>query len=154
MSMDAVNMRPRIEELIRRVFAPPPTATDEPFTESPLPDELARAVADNRAYRRVLRTDPQRRSQQVAMYLRAGQSIGWEQHADTTQYFAVVGGSGTLYSARTQLKATADVQSIRAGSKWLIESRRWHDVEAGADGLQLLTMYFPAEHAAGTVEYQ
>ena len=86
------------------------------------------------------------------MYLRPGQKIGWEQHANTTQYFAVVSGTGRLYSGATSDVFVAETRRIEPGSKWLIEPQRWHDVEAGNLGLHLLTIYFPAEHPAGTVD--
>jgi len=139
-----------IDRLRRRLFA-----QSEPFSTSPMPDELERAVLENTAFRRVLFTSHRRpSSQQVAMCIgNESSSIGWEKHDDTVQYFAVIEGSGTLVtssSSSSSNKNNAKRVKVSAGSKWLIEPGTWHDVESNGQ-LKLLTIYFPSHHAPGTV---
>lgn len=125
------------------------------FTHSPLPNDLERAVAENTAYRRVLHTDRRGATQQAAMAIGYGmdcenRSIGWEQHPATSQYFAVVEGSGTLLISTTSSnRADAQRQRIGVGSKWLVTPGTWHDVEGR---LRLLTIYYPIQHPRGTVD--
>ena len=141
-----------IDRLRRRLFA-----QSEPFSTSPMPDELERAVLENTAFRRVLFTSHRRpSSQQVAMCIgNESSSIGWEKHDDTVQYFAVIEGSGTLVTSSSSSSSSSNKNNakrvkVSAGSKWLIEPGTWHDVESNGQ-LKLLTIYFPSHHAPGTV---
>jgi len=114
------------------------------------------AVRENTSFRRVLHTDEsgpeEARVQQVAMALRAGDSIGWEAHGATTQLFLVVAGSGTFYRGGAGVRTPrqqATKERVSAGSFWQVPAGTWHDVEAATE-LRLLTVYVPPLHAYGT----
>jgi len=132
-----------IRTLIRDIIGDPDVDNDEPFQEAPLPEQLHNAVVENSAYRHVLYTG--RHMQQVAMAIDG--AVGWERHLDTSQYFAVVAGSGTLVRGRSSDRARAERVSVEPGAKWVVEPGTWHDVEGS--GLKLLTIYSPPHHARG-----
>jgi endonuclease YncB( thermonuclease family) len=127
------------------------------FAHPPKPHEIEHAVKTNKWFRRVLYTDTRvagAHTQQVAMSLGYGcgrdtLNIGWEQHVDTAQYFAVVEGKGVLYSGTSSDKTHAYTEPIGVGSKWLITPGTWHDVEGR---IKLLTIYYPAHHPRHTAD--
>lgn len=130
----------------------------EPFASVPMPGESAAAVLENTSFRRVLHTDEderipeEARVQQVAMALRAGESIGWEAHGATTQLFLVVAGTATFYRGGAGVRTPrqqAKREQVTTGSFWEVPAGTWHDVEAVSD-LRLLTVYVPPLHAYGT----
>jgi len=129
----------------------------EPFTRSPLPDELDAAVHANDAYRATLYTDTRSplgaRTQQVAMAIGYGRdagtrSIGWERHVATTQYFALVEGSGTLYTnVDSSDVQCATTRAVGPGSKWIVPAGTYHDV---VGRFKALIIYFPPKHVVNT----
>jgi mannose-6-phosphate isomerase-like protein (cupin superfamily) len=128
----------------------------EPFASSPLPDALERAVLANTAYRRVLFTDSAApigaRTQQVAMTLRDdAETLGWERHAHTAQYFSVVEASEHVFvrlSATNGCREQTTAVRVHAGDRWLVTPGTWHDVEGRC---KLYTLYVPPHHPPGTV---
>jgi mannose-6-phosphate isomerase-like protein (cupin superfamily) len=135
---------------------------DEPFSTAPSPTALDQAIRKNTAFRRVLFTDATAPSgaavQIVAMTVDANRdgSIGWEVHPATTQYFAVVAGSGRLLTSRTSNRRVDAVRErIDVGAKWVVTPGTWHDVEPmPGHVLHLLTIYFPPHHPPNTIQME
>ena len=121
-----------------------------------MPDQLDSAVRSNMAFRRVLFTGAH--MQQVAMSIAPGESVGWEVHKHTSQYFAVVSGRGIYMRGRggggggaTERTAVSE----HTAGKWVVEPGTWHNVRADDDSnlpLKLLTIYTPPHHPPGTVD--
>lgn len=115
-------------------------ATNE-YQRSPPPDELERAVLNNRKPRRVLRTTDT--IQQVAM------SVWWlpaESHPNTDQYFLVKAGQGEVVVDGTRT-------ALRPLSAFVVERGSGHEVRSTGDQpLQLLVLYTPRHHDAGRID--
>ena len=89
--------------------------------------------------------------QLVVMTLQPGEEIGLEVHGDIDQFIRVEEGVATLNTGPAK-----DVveQSVAIGSDWaiIVPAGTWHKVINSRLGpLRLYTIYFPAEHADGTV---
>ena len=147
------------EEQHRHLYAI--VSKSEPFERAPTPAQLEKAVLDNTAFRRALRTprdgDLETRVQQVAMSLTRGEDIGWETHGDVTQVFIVVAGAGTLTRGTpgdplANAESTAARFEVSAGDTWVIEPSTYHNVTATSSTLKLLTFYTPPQHHYGTLE--
>ena len=101
-------------------------------------------VLANRAYRRVIGSD-YADMQWAAMAIRRetmGESdgggalrasVGWEVHENTTQYFALIRGAGTLLLGNDGLRSRATRRHVSTGDKWIVPRGVWHDIEADHD---------------------
>jgi len=119
---------------------------DYPLPRNPLPAQLDAAVRRNPYFRQVLHTAA---TQKVAMTLPPNKTVGWEVHALNTQYFLIKQGSGVLYTNRgngNTRRSDATRVALHTGSAWFVDPGEWHDVEAGPDGIRMLTTYFPPHH--------
>lgn len=118
----------------------------EPFTRSPTPAELERAVVENTAYRRVLYTPKAGAHQQVAMSVTYW--VPPEVHDDVDQYFLVKRGYG--------ISIVDGVESRLAPlSAFWVERGSRHEIRtttAGQGPLKLFVAYTPKHHPAGRVD--
>lgn len=79
--------------------------------------------------------------------------LGMEMHDDTTQYFAVISGEGTVTTGPTRDDVTSQPISLKRESKWEVGSKQWHNVSVKpGKSLQLLTIYHPPHHPPGTID--
>ncbi len=125
--------------------------------KAPLPDQITELVTKNEAYRRVFYTVlvnlllPGTAAQLVAMSIK--DTVGWEKHPKTTQYFLVKRGRGRAYIGSDSDRAKATMQEVKENSAWYIFPGTWHDVENldKVSELKLFTTYFPPHHKPGTL---
>lgn len=118
----------------------------EPFSRSPAPDELERAVIINDYYRRVLYTSEDGQVQQVAMHV--SERIPEEVHTDTHQYFLVKLGTGHCIIDGKKIP-------IRPLSAFWVEKGSRHEIQAHTgDPLKLFVTYTPAHHPRGRKDEQ
>ncbi len=113
------------------------------------PDALVLYSATGGAYRRVIDTSDV--SQLVEMELRPGAVLPGEVHASADQTFFVYAGSG---QARVRAPGEAPVVCVELRPTDILRVRHgwWHEVQAGAGGLHLATLYAPPVHAPGTYQ--
>lgn len=122
----------------------------------PTAAEIDAFVRRNTGYRAVMWTsvdvDPTVQSTQiVAMSLGLGGEknfeLGAEVHKNTTQYFAVVEGTGTAFLNDREFEVTHDV------GKWEVPAGSRHNLKIKPGGfIKLLTIYHPAHHPPGTID--
>lgn len=122
---------------------------------APTPASLREAVLANKNFYRVLYTtissalptDP--RPQMVAMYLKPGESIGWEYHPEGTQTFILYDGSCTATQGVPREPADLSERTsapMVQGDVWMVEQNTYHDVTANSSGASLLAIYSWPHH--------
>ena len=119
-------------------------------TKAPVPQDWLKAARDNRDFRRIVYTAPDRSVQVVAMNLRDRErmAIGWERHVASDQAFVIVDGEGVaLRSRRSSKRVRAKRRQLRPDSRFVVDRGVWHDV---VGPLRLLTFYRPAVHSETT----
>lgn len=103
---------------------------------------------DNRDWRRVLFTSS--RLQVVVMSVPPGESLGWEVHRDSDQFFRVEQGEGLFETGNA--RDLHDAQYLDDGMVTVIPRGTWHNVTNVSDRqpLQLYAIYAPPHHPRGT----
>lgn len=96
----------------------------------------------NKNFRKVLYTGEH--CQLVLMNLLAGEDIGMEVHEDNDQFFRFEGGNGKVIINETEY-------GVKDGDAVIVPSGSNHNVIAGENGLQMYTIYSPANHKDGTI---
>ena len=108
----------------------------------PFAIDLKRTARDNDDFRSVLFTGEH--AQVVAMTLRAGEDIGEEVH-DVDQLFLFVEGEAEVVLNGTR-------STLDPGAMLYVPAGTRHNIGAiGFEGLRLLTVYAPPQHAPGTI---
>lgn len=106
---------------------------------------LNELTLSNTNYRCVI--DTTRQMQLVVMNLLPNQEIGTEKHANATQYIRVEEGSGTAISKDENKKI-----SLSIGDIVIIESKTYHNIIAGDNGMKISTLYSPPQHSEGLIQ--
>lgn len=80
-------------------------------------------------------------------------AVGWEQHPQTVQYFAVEQGSGVLLRSPpgTSSISQAEVVPLKEHDKVFVDPGWWHDVQTQSE-IKLFAAYIPPHHPVGTVD--
>ena len=134
-----------------------------PLPDSPLPEQLTRAVLLNVAFRTVLYTTPPTVAlasgafQWTAMCIAS--EAGWEQHPLNSQYFIVKEGHG-YFVVNPELPDSPDPSAarripIREGSAWTVAAGTYHNlVNDGGPFLPLrvASMYIGPHHTRDRVD--
>jgi quercetin dioxygenase-like cupin family protein len=103
---------------------------------------LKEIAKHNDYFRRVLFTGAH--SQLVVMSLAPGEEIGREVHK-ADQFIYAVNGEG-------KAEVAGEPASFEKGTAFFVPAGKYHNVVAGDDGLKLITIYSPPQHAAGRTD--
>jgi quercetin dioxygenase-like cupin family protein len=110
---------------------------------------LLEQCQNNTNYRWVLDTTKQ--MQLVAMNLLPKQEIGVEKHANATQYIRVEEGGGSAISFDENKNKTQEI-ILAVGDVVIIESKTYHNVVAGENGMKISTLYSPPQHPPDLIQ--
>ncbi len=104
---------------------------------------------DNTNFRTTVWTGNQ--LQMTLMSIQPDGEVGLEIHSKTDQYLQVI--SGTAQVEMGQEKSALDFnQTARSGDGIFVPANTWHNIINTSDSvLQLLSIYAPPQHPAGTV---
>jgi mannose-6-phosphate isomerase-like protein (cupin superfamily) len=110
-----------------------------PSIYTPWFSKLEQETMQNQSWRRVLATTDQ--MQVAAMSVPPGETLGWEVHPDSDQFFHITHGQAKISThAATFLLSPGDAAIVPRGHQ--------HNVyNTGNDRLQLYTIYAPPHHA-------
>lgn len=105
--------------------------------------DILRMASENEDFRREVATGGY--SQVVLMTIPPGEEIGEETHPDVDQILIFVAGRGeSVLESETGRVGPNDLVFVRAGTRHNFRN-------VGEEPLQLVTVYAPPEHPAGTV---
>ena len=109
---------------------------------------IERLTLLNKNWRKVIFTGPQ--LQVVLMSVPPGESLGWEVHKESDQFFRIESGRGVLETRRGK-----DVKrhQLNDGSVAVVPVRVWHNItnKSSSRLLQIYTIYAPPHHPPNTV---
>ena len=107
--------------------------------------DLAKAVAENQDFRRVLFTG--KKSQLVAMCIPPGGEIGEETHEHVEQTLAFQAGTGeAMLDGETYAIKPGDVVVVTPGTKHNFKN-------TGSEPLKVATVYAPPNHIDGRIHH-
>lgn len=105
-------------------------------------ENIEKATMDNVNYRKVEYTTPN--MQLVLMNLKAGQEIGTETHATTTQFIRVEEGTGRAIINKKEYP-------MKGGDAFIVPPGTEHNF-ISTTPLKLYTIYSPPEHPDGLIQ--
>lgn len=110
-------------------------------THTPWHSMLEKETMQNQSWRKVLATTDQ--MQVAAMSVPPGETLGWEVHPDSDQFFRVESGTAKISTRDT-------TYTLAAGDAAIVPRGHHHNVyNTGSSRLQLYTIYAPPHHAPG-----
>jgi mannose-6-phosphate isomerase-like protein (cupin superfamily) len=111
--------------------------------------DIENATLRNKFWRKVIFTGPH--LQIVLMNIPPSQSLGWEKHSDSDQFFRVESGIGALQTG-TKAKKTEQKHLLKDGVASVVPVGVWHNIRntSRTRPLQLYTIYSPPHHADKT----
>lgn len=108
-------------------------------------DNIERLTLKNKWWRKVIHTSPS--LQVVVMSVPVGESLGWEKHDESDQFFRVESGQAVL-ETRSTPKAKTKTEKLTNGYAAVVPVGLWHNVTntSKTEPLQLYTIYSPPHH--------
>ena len=112
--------------------------------------DIEKTTVQNKNYRRVLYTTPNRKMQLTVMSIKPGGDVGLEMHDNVEQFFRIDKGQGRVLIGKDQ----GTEHPVKDGSGFIIPSGTWHNVvnDSPSEPLQLYSIYTPANHPDGLVQ--
>ena len=105
-------------------------------------DNIERLTLKNKLWRKVIHTSES--LQVVVMSIPAGESLGWEKHMHSDQFFRIESGHGVLETRKAKTKT----EKLANGYAAIVPAGLWHNVTnvSKSEPLQLYTIYSPPHH--------
>lgn len=110
---------------------------------------LSEQAQNNTNYRWVLDTTKQ--MQLVVMNLLPNEEIGIEKHSNATQYIRVEEGGGSAITFDENKNKTQEI-ILSIGDVVIIESKTYHNIIAGEEGMRISTLYSPPQHPTELIQ--
>ena len=108
---------------------------------------IEKATLENKHYRNVIYTSPNKKTQLVLMSLRPHESIGMEVHKNADQFIRIEKGR-----CRAEIGIERKVIQMQDGSAIVIPAGTYHDIINYNEETKLYTIYSPAQHVDGLMQ--
>lgn len=113
-------------------------------------DNIENLTINNKYFRQVIYTSPDRQMQLVLMTLKPEEDIGLEMHSHVNQFFRIDRGSGEAHIGKNPIEKI----KLEDGSALIVPAGTWHNIinTSKDTELHLYTIYTPAQHKDGIIQ--
>lgn len=121
------------------------------YGPNPIVVDINKITMENSAYRTALWTA--KKVQVTLMCIKPGECVGLECHEDVDQILVLVSGKGFVQMGKRKDKLEFE-KRVSDGYAVIVPMGTWHNLtNVGNSAMKLFSIYAPAEHKFGTVEY-
>ncbi len=121
------------------------------YGPKPVVFDINKLTMENNAYRTAIWTA--KKMQVTLMCIKPGECVGLECHEDVDQMLVIVSGKGFVQMGKCKEHLEFEKRAC-PGYSVIVPMGTWHNItNVGNTPMKLYSIYAPAEHEKGTLEY-